>query len=121
MAAFELLALHHIQLAMPAGREECARSFYSGQLGLTEVAKPSVLADRGGCWFEGNGIALHLGVESPFVPAKQAHPAFEVADIENAYDALKAASPTEVSMLPGIKRFYIEDPFGNRIEILERL
>jgi len=121
MAALEFLALHHIQLAMPAGEEERARSFYSGQLGFSEVAKPGVLTDRGGCWFEGNGIALHLGVDSPFVPAKKAHPAFEVADIKGAHHALRAANPSEVSMLPGIKRFYIEDPFGNRIEILERI
>ncbi len=118
MTAVKLTALHHIQLAMPKGQEDAARAFYSGALGLREVPKPAALAGRGGVWFEGKGIALHLGVEDPFVPARKAHPAFGVTDLDAARQALADHDPTDISALPDLRRFYIKDPFGNRIEIV---
>ena len=63
-----LRALHHVQLAMPAGREAEAVAFYTGALGLEHVAKPESLTGRGGAWFRGPGIEVHLGVEEPFKP-----------------------------------------------------
>ena len=114
--AFRVRTLHHVQLAMPEGAEDAARAFYAGQLGLREVPKPAALAGRGGCWFEGDALALHLGVEADFRPARKAHPALEVDDLEAARAALDGG-PVEV--LPGLRRFYVTDPFGNRIEILE--
>ena len=110
------MGLHHVQLAMPKGAENQARAFYGDRLGLTEVAKPEALAGRGGVWFEAGDLRLHLGVEDPFVPARKAHPAIVVDDLEAAHRALPAASA--ISALPGLRRFYIADPFGNRIEIL---
>ncbi len=67
---------------MPEGAEALARGFYGGVLGLDEVAKPAALAGRGGVWFESGGLRLHLGVERPFAPAKKAHPALQVADLD---------------------------------------
>ncbi|RYH01729.1 glyoxalase [Salipiger sp. IMCC34102] len=101
---------------MPDGAEAEARAFYTGRLGLREVAKPAALAGRGGCWFEGGTVALHLGVETDFRPARKAHPALEVDDLKAARDALDGGPIEE---LPGLRRFYLADPFGNRIEFVE--
>lgn len=115
--------LDHIQLAMPAGEEDKATAFYAGVLGLKPVAKPAALDGRGGVWFQGPGLALHMGVEDPFRPARKAHPAFRVTSL----DATKLRlSDHDIPWrpdadLPGITRVFVDDPFGNRIELLERL
>lgn len=59
--AGQIMALDHVQLAMPAGLEDVARGFYEGLLGLAEVTKPLTLAGRGGCWFERGEARVHLG------------------------------------------------------------
>ena len=117
----QLVGLDHIQLAMPAGGEPAARAFYVELLGLSEAAKPAVLAGRGGCWFAGPGIGVHLGVEQEFAPARKAHPAFSVADLEALRGTLAAAGVpiTLDDTLPNVRRFYATDPFGNRIEFIQ--
>ena len=115
-----LSAIDHVQLAMPAGEEAKARAFYADLLGLTEVQKPPVLAARGGCWFERGPVRLHLGVEKDFRPAKKAHPALLVSDYDKFVQRLSAAG---VQVTPddandGVRRCYIQDPFGNRIELI---
>jgi len=117
----QIRALHHVQLAMPRGQEKAARNFYQGMLGLSEVAKPSILAARGGVWFARGQVRVHLGVEDGFQPARKAHPAFEVSHVLALLDHLEAAGVpvTRDQNLPGFERGYIEDPFGNRIELLE--
>ena len=116
-----LIALHHVQLAMPKGAEDRAWAFYGELLELAEVPKPAELSKRGGLWFETGNIRVHLGVEDPFQPAKKAHPAFQVAGLEALFATLDAAGVplTRDTALPGYNRFYAEDPFGNRIEFLE--
>lgn len=112
--------LHHVQLAIPAGGEETARAFYSDVLGMDEVAKPPVLAARGGCWFRAGALELHLGVEEPFVPARKAHPGIVADDLDGVAGRLQAAGH-EVRFddaLPGFRRFYTDDCFGNRLEFL---
>jgi catechol 2,3-dioxygenase-like lactoylglutathione lyase family enzyme len=109
-----LRGLDHVQRAMPAGGEDKAREFYAGTLGLTEIEKPEALRARGGCWFRGGGIEFHLGVEQEFRPARKAHPALRVADYEAVRNALGGAPDENI---PGVQRFFTEDPFGNRIEI----
>lgn len=113
--------IHHVQLACPPGSEDASRAFYHGVLGLDEIPKPPVLAARGGCWFRGYGIELHLGVEPDFQPARKAHPGLLVSDINRWAARLRAAgSPvTEDGDFPGMRRFYSEDPHGNRLEFLE--
>jgi catechol 2,3-dioxygenase-like lactoylglutathione lyase family enzyme len=116
----EILALDHVQLAMPVGGEDDAQAFYEGVLGLPRVTKPEPLARRGGCWFAHGAVHLHLGAEDGFVPARKAHPAFVVADVE-ALAAVVEAAGHEVRWndeLPGVRRFYTDDPFGNRIELI---
>lgn len=117
----ELVALHHVQLAMPRGEEEAARSFYGGVLGMTELEKPPVLAARGGCWFRRGGLELHLGVEDPFAPAKKAHPGLLVDGLHGLAVAIERAgrAVTWDAAFPGYARFYADDPFGNRLEFLE--
>jgi catechol 2,3-dioxygenase-like lactoylglutathione lyase family enzyme len=112
--------IHHVQVACPRGSESASRSFYGDLLGLDEVAKPPVLAARGGCWFRGNGIELHLGVEEPFAPALKAHPGLLWPDLDELAARLEAAGhPCAWSdELPGFRRFYVNDPHGNRIEFL---
>jgi catechol 2,3-dioxygenase-like lactoylglutathione lyase family enzyme len=114
-------ALHHVQLAMPRGREDEARRFYVGVLGFQEVAKPEHLAKRGGAWFHSRGADVHLGVEDDFRPAKKAHPALLVDGLTELLDRCRNAgvAVTTDEPLPGFDRAYVADPFGNRIELLE--
>ena len=116
-------AIEHIQLAMPAGEEDAARAFYAGVLGLTEVPKPQELAKRGGAWFENGNVRVHLGVEEPFCPAKKAHPAFLVDDLDLLVNRLNEVGVRNEwdTKLPGFRRTYISDPFGNRIELMQSL
>ncbi len=106
---------------MPIGEEDAARAFYSRVLGMAEVPKPDVLAARGGVWFKAGGVELHLGVQSPFVPATKAHPAILVDDLDAIGENLEAAGyeTTPDEALPGHRRFYANDPFGNRLEFLQ--
>ena len=115
-------ALEHVQLAMPAGREDEARRFYDELLGLAEVVKPANLAKRGGCWFEKGAVKVHLGVEADFRPALKAHPAFLVTDLMALAATLGAAGfPVAFDEpLAGYHRVYVSDPFGNRIELMEQ-
>jgi catechol 2,3-dioxygenase-like lactoylglutathione lyase family enzyme len=113
--------LHHVQLAMPRGEEDRARAFYGGILGLTEIDKPPVLAARGGAWFRGGGLELHLGVEDPFVPARKAHPGILTDELDGVAARLDAAGVATRwdGDFPGHRRFYADDPFGNRLEFLQ--
>ena len=119
---FQLLGLDHVQLAMPEGGEPLARGFYATLLGMQEVPRPQVLAARGGCWFETGALRLHLGVERPFAPARKAHPGIEVDDLAALETRLATAGVTirrDVA-LPGLERIHASDPFGNRLEFIER-
>jgi catechol 2,3-dioxygenase-like lactoylglutathione lyase family enzyme len=112
--------LHHVQLAVPPGSEEQCRAFWGDLLGMTELAKPAVLAARGGCWFTGGGLEIHLGVEADFSPARKAHPGILIADLPALAARLEAAG-ADVSWddaLSGYDRFHSHDPFGNRLEFL---
>lgn len=114
--------LDHVQLAMPHGEETQARAFYGELLELTEIPKPQKLLHRGGVWFKlADNRELHLGIEEPFQPAKKAHPAFVVTEIRRLARRLeKAGYPVQWDeMIPGRRRFYTTDPFGNRLEFLE--
>ncbi|ARP74293.1 glyoxalase [Streptomyces pluripotens] len=116
-----LIAVDHVQLAAPPGSEDTLRAYYVDVLGMTETPKPPELAARGGCWFEAGYVRLHLGLEEDFRPAKKAHPGLRVTGIE-AYAARLAAQGAPVTWddtLPGYRRFYSEDPVGNRLEFLE--
>lgn len=109
----------HVQVAIPAGGEAVARAFYGGLLGMAEVPKPAALAVRGGCWFASGAAVLHLGVEEPFTPARKAHPAFLVDDLDGLSARLSAAGHECVrgdGEIPGVQRFHTVDPFGNRLE-----
>jgi len=114
-----ITGLDHVQVAMPRGAEDTARAFYVGLLGMTEDPKPPVLAARGGCWFRSGAAILHLGVEDPFGPARKAHPAFLVDDLDGMQATLGKAGYECVRAdgeVPGVLRFHAHDPFGNRIE-----
>jgi catechol 2,3-dioxygenase-like lactoylglutathione lyase family enzyme len=112
--------LHHVQVTCPPGGESAVRHFYGHLLGLVEVAKPPVLAARGGVWFRGDDYELHVGVEDPFAPASRAHPGFLVDDVDVLARRLAAAgiSVTWDPNFPGYRRFHAFDPHGNRVEIL---
>jgi catechol 2,3-dioxygenase-like lactoylglutathione lyase family enzyme len=117
-----VLRIHHVQLAMPEGGEETALAFYEGILGLREIPKPSHLERLGGLWFgcAASPVQLHIGVEPAFRPARKAHPALVVEDLDLVREALESAGyPIVVeTQLEGYRRFYTTDPFGNRVEIL---
>ena len=119
-----ILAIDHIQIAMPEGEEDKARAFYVGILGFTEIPKPAELAKRGGAWFESGNVQVHLGVEAGFKPARKAHPAFIVSDLDALLARVREAGyETDTSQPPldGYLRAHVFDPFGNRIELMEKL
>lgn len=119
--SFTFKSINHIQLAAPKGSEDIARNFFKSILGIHELEKPEELKKRGGVWFQFANHQIHIGIEEPFYPAKKAHPAFEIENIE----ALKihliknGIQVIEDDNLPGAKRCFISDPFGNRLEFLE--
>ncbi len=117
----EALRIDHVQLAMPAGREDDARRFYRDLLGIPERPKPPALAARGGVWFERGVLKIHLGVDKAFAAARQAHPALIVADLPPLIARLRAAgiAVRDDEPLEGYLRVYVDDPFGNRIELME--
>ncbi|MED1470925.1 VOC family protein [Bacillus salipaludis] len=119
--AFSFKKIDHVQLAAPKGCEDHAREFFNGILGLTEVEKPEELKKRGGVWFEFGTFQLHIGVEDPFIPAKKAHPAFVIENIEDLKAHLKNKNVpfTKDDNLPGANRIHVHDPFGNRLEFME--
>jgi catechol 2,3-dioxygenase-like lactoylglutathione lyase family enzyme len=116
-----MVAIEHVQLAMPLGMEQAAREFYQGLLGIPEVPKPPPLVKRGGACFERSALKIHLGVEADFRPARKAHPALLVTDLETLVSRLKAHGVQVIEDDPfeGSRRVYVADPFGNRIELLE--
>lgn len=113
--------LEHVQLAMPAGGEALARAFYGDVLGIPEIPKPPHLAKRGGCWFERGELKIHLGVEGDFRPARKAHAALLVVELKSLITSLKLAGYVvrDDEPLQGYHRVYVDDPFGNRIELME--
>lgn len=112
--------IDHIQLAMPAGKEEIARGFFRDILNLNELEKPEPLASRGGCWFENKYVTIHCGVEKEFSAARKAHPGIVVDDIDSLAEQLKSNNYTVLwgDALPDRRRFYTNDPFGNRMEFM---
>jgi len=115
-------SVDHVQLAMPASREEDARSFYVRVIGMTEVPKPPELLDRGGVWFSSGEVALHLGVDPDFRPATKAHPALRCTDYMALLRRLSnhgVAISRDERLIDGKARCYVADPFGNRIELIE--
>jgi catechol 2,3-dioxygenase-like lactoylglutathione lyase family enzyme len=119
--ALRVVALDHVQLAMPAGREADAEAFYSGLLGFRVLQKPEAFASRGGRWFVSGNVQVHLGVEVDFRPARKAHPALIVEDFDDLVAKLDAfaASWRWDKDLPGTRRLYVDDPFGNRGELID--
>jgi catechol 2,3-dioxygenase-like lactoylglutathione lyase family enzyme len=118
-----LQRLDHVQLAMPAGREDEAVAFYEGLLGLPLVPKPPHLAVRGGCWFERGALKVHVGVDASFTAARKAHPAFIVSDLDGLVATLAEVGVPikDDEPLEGYHRVYVDDPFGNRLELMEPL
>jgi catechol 2,3-dioxygenase-like lactoylglutathione lyase family enzyme len=119
--SFEVVGLDHVQLAMPAEREPEAEAFYSGLLGLARIPKPEPMASRGGCWFASGPVAIHLGVEQDFRPAQKAHPALVVRRLASLVEVLEAHG---VAVRPNPDQpagagCYVDDPFGNRIELID--
>ena len=116
------MRLHHVQVSCPPGGEDAARRFYAEGLGLPEVEKPPALAGRGGCWFRDGDVEVHVGVEDPFAPARKAHPAFLVDDLDAVAGRLEslgfAVDHGEEHTFPGHRRFHTADGNGNRVEVL---
>ena len=107
-------------MTMPTGQEATARAFFIGIFDMEELSKPAHLKDRGGCWLKNGPMNLHIGTEHPFIPQKKAHPAFIVNDILEIERRLREQGfPIKWDQtFTDRQRFYTEDPFGNRIEIL---
>jgi catechol 2,3-dioxygenase-like lactoylglutathione lyase family enzyme len=118
-----VLGIDHVQVAAPPGRDEEARSFYGGLLGMEELPKPEAIRGRGGCWFRAGAQELHVGVEDPFAPARKAHPGLVVSDLEAIRARLAAAGAAfaEDTNIAGVDRLFVSDPFGNRLELRQSL
>ena len=115
------MRLDHIQLAIPEGTEEAHRAFWCDLLGFSELEKPEALKPRGGAWFKLEAVEIHLGVEAGFTAAKKAHPAFRVPELDAlAHKLAEAGHPVRRDAnIKGRKRFFTDDPAGNRIEFIE--
>jgi catechol 2,3-dioxygenase-like lactoylglutathione lyase family enzyme len=120
--AMPVIGIDHVQLAMPAGAEEAARAFYRDVLGLAEEPKPAHLAARGGCWFGSGPVRIHLGVDKDFRAATKAHPGLIVKDLDDIAQRCRERGFRVIDDEPlkGWHRVYVADPFGNRIELMER-
>ncbi|WP_188456689.1 VOC family protein [Virgibacillus oceani] len=118
---YQIDTIDHVQLAAPVGGEDHAREFFHDLLGFEEIEKPKSLRKRGGVWFRYGTVHVHIGVENNFLPAKKAHPAFRVKNIEAMKTYLNSRNVMikNDDKLPGANRFYLDDPFGNRLEFLE--
>jgi catechol 2,3-dioxygenase-like lactoylglutathione lyase family enzyme len=117
-----IVNIDHVQIAIPVASEDRARAFYSGILGFTEFDKPPQMAERKSIWFVAGAVHLHLGIEPDFTPAKRAHPAFVVEGLDKI---LAACDRSGISSKPdtsfnGFRRVHVFDPFGNRLELMER-
>jgi len=116
------IGLHHVQVAAPAGTEPDARRFYGELLGLAELPKPETLRARGGVWFACGPHQLHVGIAEPFAPATKAHPALLVrhAELDRLAQRLETGGcPVRWDdTIPGTRRFFTADPWGNRIELV---
>lgn len=114
--------IDHVQVASPPNQEDIARLFYTDILGFTEIKKPTSLAKRGGIWYQVGNHQLHIGNQTNFSAATKAHPAFEVINLELLKTKLKEAEIDIIEdyNIQSVNRFYISDPFGNRLEFLER-
>jgi len=114
--------IDHVQLAAPPGSEDKARHFFGEILGMPEMPKPVLLRQRGGVWFQCGQQSLHIGIEEPFSPAKKAHPAFWVNGLEALIQRLEQfhVQVRRDETIPEFNRCFVEDPFGNRIELMER-
>ena len=115
------LTLDHVQIAIPAGGEDAARSFYGELLGLPELPKPEALAGRGGCWFLAGDREIHLGIDPDFRPATKAHVALACDDLDRLRARLESAghATRDDAAIAGRRRFFVDDPHGNRVELLE--
>lgn len=115
-----MLAIDHIQLAAPPGCEEAARRFFCELLGLEEIPKPEPIRARGGVWFRVAEHELHVGVDQNFAPARKAHPAFRTSNYDELRERLLAGSieVTDDEAIPGVRRCFVADPWGNRIELI---
>jgi len=115
-----IVGVDHIQLAMPPGEEEKARAFYAGLLGVPERPKPAALAARGGAWFESPHVRIHLGVEKDFRPARKAHPGLLVDGLaELTAELRRGGYAVTEDPLEDRPRIYVDDPFGNRLELID--
>ncbi|CAN5407675.1 hypothetical protein BH10ACI2_BH10ACI2_20310 [soil metagenome] len=119
-----LQAVHHVQISIPVGSEDEARAFYCGVLGLNEISKPDILKGRGGFWLDLDGFQIHFGTEDGIDRAKtRSHVAFLVEDLDKCRANLTASGfkTLESIPIPNLNRFEFRDPFGNRIEMLEKI
>ena len=114
------LRLHHVQLCIPAGAEPVCRAFWVGDLQFIELRKPPELAARGGLWIRAGELEIHLGVEAAFVPARKAHPGIVAGNLDALAERLVARGHEICwdDAFPGMRRFYVTDPVGNRLEFL---
>ena len=117
-----ILEIEHVQIAIPIASEQRARAFYCGILGFREIAKPVEMAERKSLWFATGKVKLHLGIEVDFHPAKRAHPAFIVEGLNAILAACEreGVSVKQDTSFEGFRRFHVFDPFGNRLELMER-
>jgi catechol 2,3-dioxygenase-like lactoylglutathione lyase family enzyme len=117
-----MFAIDHVQIAIPPGGEEEGRRFFGDLLGLEELAKPAHMEGRGGCWFDLGGAQIHLGADPDFRPARKAHVALRVASLDEVGARLRDAGYQTTDDVPmdGRQRFFTHDPFGNRVEFVER-
>lgn len=116
-------AIHHVQISIPVGAEDKAREFYCGLLGFNEIPKPEALIARGGLWLELGDLQIHFGAEDGVERTKtKGHVAYLVTGLDEWREKMIAYGCETIDgiAIPNINRFEFRDPFGNRVEFVEK-
>jgi len=105
----------------PPGEEAKARDFYAKALGLEEIERPKTLADRDGLWFAAPPGHVHLSADGDLALHPRRHFALRVDDLDEIRRQLSESGARfeDATPIPGWRRVYVFDPFGNKIELDE--
>ena len=115
-------ALHHVNVTVPPELETAAKHFYREVLGLRQIPKPAT-SRQSGAWFEIGPNQIHLSVEDePETNLSSRHVCVTVSNLAEAEQKFRDAGVEIISdprPNPGVDRFYVRDPGGNQLEIVQ--
>ena len=116
------IELHHVNVTVPSELEAATKNFYGTVLGLEQVPKPAA-ARQSGAWYQIGANQLHLSVEDEATgPLSSRHICFAVSDLGASEKRFRDAGVEIIPdprPIPSVQRFYVRDPGGNQLEIVQ--